>query len=631
MILTQEEFESILTSEDLDRMRSEVRGWIRELIPTTINTRLVSGWAAAKRVLPAGTTAFPGSFDVSRTPYLKEIMDCLSESSDTQIVAVLKGTQVGYTVAVLENWIGYIIDEAPGPAMFVSGDQTMAEQSVEVRIDRMIDTAGLREKIKPQTRKTSNKKSGDTDALKQFPGGWLMAVGPNSLAKLRSFSQRYLALDEIDVARQGALADGDWLNSVWRRTDAFDDMKKILAGSTPLEEETSRIWALYQDGTQERYFVPCKHCGEKQALTRKRLKWDVGDDGNLIRESVHYECKFCKGHWKNYDKDWFLQPRNGAEWRPSATPKRHAMRSFHLPSIYAGVGFRSWEDIAQESIAAEGDIGKQQILRNNVDAFPWRVIHHAPSYQKVMIRRDGYESGRLPVGFEPVIYTLGADVQADRIECEIVAWSEDKRSAAVGYHVLPGNTADVSDQSWRALESILESEYHHGDRLTLALIDAGYQSDVVYEFCSQFAGGVHPVMGASYRGQRGEVYKRQLVPSFGVERIDLFEDLIKQEFYGYVQKSIYDDGTVPPGYCYFPDDYPEGYFKMLLSESRHEVRNARGGTSYTWSKIYTRNEAHDIRVYNMGALHVIAGEWARSLGLDAVDWPEFWKAARASR
>lgn len=609
-------------------MESDFQIYLSENLPTKINTLMVSEWAEAKRVLPPGTTSMPGPFRCDSTPYLREIMDCMSESSDVEEVAVLKGTQVGYTVGVLENFLGYIIDECPGPSLFVSGDQTVAEASMALRIDKMIESAGLQDRIFAQVKKKANKKSGDTDSLKEFAGGWLMAVGPNSSAKLRTFSQRFLLLDEIDVAKQGALADGDWLDSVRTRTQGFEDIRKTLAGSTPLEQDTSRIWMLYELGDKRKYMVPCKHCGHKQELKRFNLKYETDSDGILDRDSVHYICENCKGHWKNYDKEWFLSESNGAEWVPTAKAKRHGMRSYYLPAMLAGMGLRTWEDIAQEAVEAEGNLSRQQVLRNTVDALPWVTRHNAPSHHRIMARKSGYKSGGLPAGFQPLIYTLSADVQADRIEAELIAWGEHKRSASVQYFVFPGDTSNLESQCYAEMRNLLEYEYHGGQRIAMAFIDCGYNTPIVQSFCSDYIGGVHPIMGSPTRGQRGEIYKKTHIPAYDVTRVDLFEDSLKQEFYGYAVKSLHDDGSAPFGYCWFPEDYPESYFKALFSETRIMERSPKGTPVYKWIKIYARNEAHDLRVYGLAALHFIAGEWAEANGMESVDWTLFWQQVK---
>ena len=68
----------------------------------------VSQWADKYRILPSTTSSEAGRWRTARTPYLKEIMDELSITSDTQKVVVIKGTQIGATEAS-SNLIGYFI------------------------------------------------------------------------------------------------------------------------------------------------------------------------------------------------------------------------------------------------------------------------------------------------------------------------------------------------------------------------------------------------------------------------------------------------------------------------------------------------------------------------------------------
>jgi hypothetical protein len=80
------------------------------------------------RVLSAKSAAEPGRWRTQRTPYLQEIMDCLSVSSPVQRVVFMKGAQVGGTEAG-NNWIGYVIHMAPGPMMAVSPTVEMAKRN----------------------------------------------------------------------------------------------------------------------------------------------------------------------------------------------------------------------------------------------------------------------------------------------------------------------------------------------------------------------------------------------------------------------------------------------------------------------------------------------------------------------
>ena len=60
----------------------------------------VSEWADTHRRLSPRASSEPGPWRTSRTPYLKEIMDCLSAGSPVERVVVMKGAQVGAPLAL---------------------------------------------------------------------------------------------------------------------------------------------------------------------------------------------------------------------------------------------------------------------------------------------------------------------------------------------------------------------------------------------------------------------------------------------------------------------------------------------------------------------------------------------------
>lgn len=82
-----------------------------------------SEWAEKRRYLPPSVAAMPGYYRFETTPYLREIVDCLSVDSPIREVALMKGVQIGATVGVLENAIGYAIDFVKtAPVMLVTAD-----------------------------------------------------------------------------------------------------------------------------------------------------------------------------------------------------------------------------------------------------------------------------------------------------------------------------------------------------------------------------------------------------------------------------------------------------------------------------------------------------------------------------
>lgn len=620
---------------------------LSETIHPEITHLLPSEWASAHRILPEGLTSMPGPFRWDVTPYWAEVLDCLAPTSPVREVYVRKGAQVGYTVAVLENMIGYIIAAEPGPSMMISGDAGVAEASVELRVDRMIQSAGLADKIFAQSEKAHGKKTGDTKAKKEFPGGFLLAVGPNSGSKLRSFSIRYLLGDELDAmplevggqSREAITAqEGDPWNLAVRRTDSFEAIRKILGGSTPLIKQTSRVSALHDEGDARRYFVPCKHCGEMQPLEWSGIKFDRDGEGRLLWPSVRYECPSCGGVWRNSDKAYFL-PRG--EWRPTKEPRRPGVRSYSLSSLYSPVGMRSWEDICEEWLKAQGNPARLRVFVNTVLGEPFEERGEAPDYQRVMLRREDYGPEIVILGEDgsrqwidavipPMarVLTLGADVQRDRIECELVAWGRDKESWSVGYHVLSGDTSDLASPAWQGLAEILARPTHGGLPLSLALIDSGDQAPTVYAFCDGYAGGVLPCKGG-YRSTGGRhSFALRDVAGHICKRVDLDEGYLKEEFYSLAARGPADrpkaGEPVPAGYCHFPAEYDRRHFEKLFAEDKIIERN-RVGQVRTYWKSRGRNEALDCRAYNLGALYCLAAALTASPDhVTEVDWTAFW-------
>lgn len=96
----------------------------------------VSEWAEKYRQLDAKTTARPGPWRNSSTPYLRGLMDEFNNYETEEIIFV-KPTQVGGTEAIL-NMIGYVINEDPSPAMVVYPTDELAKSISKNRIEPMI-------------------------------------------------------------------------------------------------------------------------------------------------------------------------------------------------------------------------------------------------------------------------------------------------------------------------------------------------------------------------------------------------------------------------------------------------------------------------------------------------------------
>src|ERR1700747_3564439 len=88
----------------------------------------VSEWADRYRTLSQRASAEPGPWRTERTPYLREIMDCLSPSSPVETIVLIKGAQIGGTQCG-NNWIGYVVHQAPGPMLAVQPTVDLAKRN----------------------------------------------------------------------------------------------------------------------------------------------------------------------------------------------------------------------------------------------------------------------------------------------------------------------------------------------------------------------------------------------------------------------------------------------------------------------------------------------------------------------
>jgi len=96
----------------------------------------VSEWADAHRILDGRTSAEPGQWRTSRTPYLQGVMDAFNDRHVHEIV-MMCCSQVGKTESLL-NMLGYAADEDPGPTLWVGPGETLVKQFCYEHIDESV-------------------------------------------------------------------------------------------------------------------------------------------------------------------------------------------------------------------------------------------------------------------------------------------------------------------------------------------------------------------------------------------------------------------------------------------------------------------------------------------------------------
>lgn len=590
----------------------------------------VSQWADEYRYLSSRASAEAGRWQTTRTPYLREPMDALSPQDPCESVCLLFGSQLGKTETGL-NWIGAIIDLAPGPMLMVQPTEKMSDKVVRQRLDPAIEESpALSEKVSP----AKGRDGGNSKESKEFPGGILIMAGANAPAGLASMPIRYLFLDEVDRYPGDVGGEGDPVSLARARTRTFGNSKELIT-STPTESGSSRIAVEFETTDQRHYYVPCPECSHKQILKFGNLVWDKEKDEHDktidLPETVSYLCEECGCFIPEHKKTWMLE---SGEWIPHR-PEEKRRKGYFLNSLYSPLGWYSWEQIVRDFLDAKDKPALLKTFVNTVLAEVWHEKGDVPDWEALYMRRKPYTFGVCPEGV--LFITVGVDIQRDRFELEVVGWGRDFRSWSVDYEVIYGETSEEKtwDQLWTFLQKKWPVENTNVEiPLSMMAVDSSDQTQLVYTKVREIEDDrvmaikgmdnqIIPVaqpkyMDIDFAGKK--VYR-------GVRLWPVGVSVIKTETYGFFRlKPPLEKGeATPPGFCEFPE-YSKEYFRQLTAEQRVR-RTINGQTITRWEKKYERNEALDCRVYARAAAFVygidrfIDDQW-KQLESRLVEMPE---------
>lgn len=552
----------------------------------------VSEWADRHRRLSSKASAEPGPWRTDRTPYLREPMDCLSSESPVQRVVMMFAAQTGKTEAG-SNWLGYVIDHAPGPMLCVQPTIEMAKRLSKQRLESMItETPVLAAKIAP----ARSRDSGNTMFSKEFSGGIMLMAGANSATGLRSAPCRYLFCDEVDAFPADVDGEGDPVSLAERRTTTFA-RRKILLTSTPTVKDFSRIEAEYQRSDQRRFYVPCPACGAMEWLKWGQLKWADGQP-----ESARYQCEHCGERFEEMHKPAMLR---GGEWRATA-PTNGRTAGFHLSGLYSPLGWCSWEQLVDDFLRAKGDAPALKSFVNTRLAETWEEDYAAKvSADGLLAKRLDYKPSVCPTGV--VLLTAGVDVQDNRLAVSVWGWGEGETGWLVWHQELMGDP--TLTEVWGQLDQVLATEWSTecGKHLKLAQVavdSGGHCTHEVYRYVrDRGAQGVVAIKGSSRRnspavgkGNKVDVNWRGKVIKRGVTLYQLGTDTIKTTLFGRLR---HNETTGGLNFGLAADDE---YFRQLTSE-RQALRYHRGFPIREWvKKAGDRNEALDCAVYGYAAM-----------------------------
>lgn len=603
----------------------------------------VTECAEAKRRMSSETSAEGGGrYRSARAPYQREMQDAILDPAIEQVVLFTAAQMTKSTV--LENIFLYFATEDPCAIIWMWQTLDRAKEWAPNDLAALIrDTPALANQVEIGARKSAGKM-----LFKKFPGGSLSVIGANSPGGLRAKRARVILCDEVDAYPASAGAEGDPISLVAKRQVTFWNRKRVLA-STCTIKGASRIEAAYLDSDQRKFYVPCPHCSEHaghldgfQVLDWKRLLYPR--DLEPTADNVVYPCKECGVELTEIDKPWMLAR---GEWRKeNLEPRVRHVAGFWINELYSP--FVEWYRMALNWQEATRQRGNQQLLKTFVNlslAQTWVDDGWVVDATELMERREEYPPPALPAGV--TVVTCGVDVQADRLELEVVGWGKGEESWSIEFLQFVGDTSGIQptrtpggtllESPWLRLEKYLtETRFPHawGIRLDIAatFVDSGHHAHVVYAFTKKLqdaglrcyaskgvSGFARPAIGKVSRQSRNKV---KLFP-VGV-------DVLKETTYARLR--IKDPGA---GYMHFSKSKNDADFFAQLTAEELKPKYVRGFPMRVWTlPPGKRNEALDCRVYATAAFLSLSANPARmleALRRDLVERAQYAKEERRSK
>lgn len=554
----------------------------------------VSQWADRHRWITSGTNA-PGKWRTTLTPYLRDIMDDLSEHSPVRAVVFCKSAGVGGTEAMF-NWLGYVMDHLGNKdLMVVVPTLELRDRSFNPRLAKMIDESPtLAALVSRASRSSANR----VDILEYGAHARVIKAGANSADSLRSDHLPYVICDEVDAYKWDVGQEGDPMTLIENRQRTFSRAKTLLI-STPTVDGESRISQAYEHSDRRRYQVPCPHCGEFQPLVMAQLKYRTAIDeaaapGDKHRtvESAWYVCRDCGAETQEGEKPAMLAAGRWVADRPWI--KR--THGYHINALYAPIGLGlTWKAVAQKWVDAQDDTTRLKAFVNTYLGEVWREEGDGADADSILARVEQYTRESLEKSGRLLRVVAGIDVQKDRLELSLFGFGAGEEAWALDHLILPGDTA--APDVWSDLDDALRDA-----RVTRAAIDSGYNTSMVTAFCLRRPWAL-PIKGVTGRGrpllederrrrQRLRVRRKKGMPIEPIG-VDQGKALI------YARLKITKPG---PGYIHFPaaPEFDDEYFAQLAGEELR-TRTRAGRPVSEWVQIRPRNEALDCAVYALAA------------------------------
>lgn len=642
----------------------------------SISDILPSVWAEENRIMTGELSSREGPYRFTNSPYIREILDCLSPSHPSRKIAIMKGAQIGLSTGLIENAIGWIIAENPGNILFLVGHDDLVTDAGK-KVDALIDNTGIRNLIRSSSKRKRNSQTGDTNRVKEYPGGYLK-IGTENKKTLRNISMKYGFIDDFEGMRGETKEAGSTTKMIEQRFASFAQVMKLFYISTPELKETSNIESVYELGDKRKYNIPCPCCGEFIVLewsTVSEIKegspagiyWELDNSGKLISESVGYVCQKCDGFFTDQNKNELL---NMGEWIPTVEPSEPGYYSYHISALCAPTFMYGWERYVRDYLEAHDDAGnideaKMKTFYNLCLGQTWEGKKDSANAQKLQENIRDYEIGIIPGllsdedgNGEIVLITCGADLGGKtddaRLDYEIVAYS----STGASYSIEHGSIgtfvnsredknpedrdkwtyrsgSNVNNSIWVEFDKLLNKRFTNDKTgknwiISMTGLDTGHFSNYAYTYINNCS---RPIIGLKGKGMnKHENPNRDVklyVPSKNKKDLYLIEtNRTKDNMVDKMNLRWNPDFAEkqPNGFMNFPTPNDklyqlENYFSHFEAEEKRVDKNG----NYIWVKktSTTQNHLFDCRLYAEAVRQITVDKMGIELKEKDYSWDDY--------
>lgn len=557
----------------------------------------LSEWLEATVRLPDGVSATPGPLRL--WPYQRGIADAITDPT-IERVTVVKPVRVGFTT-LLTGAVASFVANDPAPILCLLPTESDCRDYVVSEIEPLFSATPV------VAGALADDEERNTLLSRRFPGGSLKVVASRAPRNLRRHTVRVLLIDEADAMDVGA--EGSPILLAERRTLSYAD-RKIVLGSTPLDEDTSHVLRAYAQSDQRVYEVPCPACGVFAEILWQHIEWEPDRP-----ETAAFRCPACTALVPET-----LKPAMVAQgrWRATA-PGVTGHAGFRLNALVSTLANASWPTLAAEFLRAKEDTDELRTFVNTILAQGWRADESDVDEGALEARAEPFSLDAIPA--DVLVVTVGVDVQDDRLEASIVGWS--RTDALVLGHVVLWGSPDGEDV-WRDLDALLRTRWRHPGGGTLgvdaAIVDSSDRTDRVYAFTRGRASRrIFPGKGVA--GPRVVVEPSRSRFRGGIRLMLVGVDTIKSALY---------DRLARASGLRFSQTLNRAYYAQLASE-RRIVRYSRGQPVRRFErKPGAAAEALDCLAYAWAARALVTIDIeARASALDGVPPPAPAPAVRS--